>query len=59
MFAAGIAEFAMRLRGSQYMPDYDPNFLVKQLELALPLDDQGAVAESIFFLQDTLEVAAD
>ncbi len=56
MFAAGMAEFAMRLRGSQYMPDYDPNLLLEQLQLALPLDDEGAVAESIFFYQDVLDL---
>jgi len=59
MFAAGMAEFAMRLRGSQYMPDYDPNLLVQQLELALPLDEQGAVEEAVFFLQDVLDIVDD
>jgi Ca-activated chloride channel family protein len=59
MFAAGMAEFAMRLRGSQYMPDYDPNLLIKQLELALPLDEEGAVAEASFFLQDVLDIVED
>lgn len=59
MFAAGIAEFAMRLRGSQYMPDYDPNLLLDQLELALPLDEVGVVAESTYFLQDVLDIVDD
>jgi Ca-activated chloride channel homolog len=59
MFAAGMAEFAMRLRGSQYMPAYDPNLLVDQLELALPLDEDGAVAQAVFFLQDVLDIVGD
>jgi len=59
MFAAGIAEFAMRLRGSQYMPAYDPNILVEQLELGLPLDEEGAVEEAIFFYQDVLDIVVD
>ncbi len=45
LFAAGVAEFAGQLRGSQYLTDWREEELVEQIELAFALDREGAVKE--------------
>ena len=48
-FASNIGQFAMSLRGSQYIGDYDSADLIAGLKSALPLDKEGAVSEAIEF----------
>jgi len=54
VFAAGVAEFAMVLRGSQYLPAPRGNAIRDQLLLALPLDGEGAVQEASDLVEDAL-----
>jgi len=49
-FAAGVAEFALWLRGSQYLPLVRDEALRQQFETALPLDGEGAIQEAIALL---------
>ena len=56
LFAAGVGEFAMGLRGSQYLPSLRGKELRSQIDLALPLDGEGAVAEMSTLVQDALEL---
>jgi Ca-activated chloride channel family protein len=44
-FASGVAEWAMQLRGSQYLPARRDLELLDQISLALPADREGAVKE--------------
>lgn len=44
-FAAAVSEFAMQLRYSQYISERDAALLMEQVDLAAPLDAEGAVAE--------------
>lgn len=44
-FAAGLAEFAQQLRGSQYLQRWRSEELSDQIELAFALDREGAVKE--------------
>lgn len=44
-FASAVAEVAMQLRGSQYLPAERTDALYTQVEEARPADVQGAVAE--------------
>lgn len=44
-FASAVAEFAMQLRGSQYLHEQRRLELLRQIELAFPADQDGAVAE--------------
>jgi Ca-activated chloride channel family protein len=46
LFAAGISEFAMQLRGSQYLPQVRQSALLDQIEIARVLDREGAVLEA-------------
>ena len=56
LFAAGVAELAMVLRGSQYLPSRDGGVLRGQLEAALPLDGEGAVREASALVKDAFEL---
>jgi Ca-activated chloride channel family protein len=47
LFASGVAEFAMQLRGSQYLSQHRNAELADQLRRALPADAEGAVNEVI------------
>jgi Ca-activated chloride channel homolog len=47
LFAAGVSELALQLRRSQYLPVQRQRALLEQLELAKPLDRDGAIAELI------------
>ena len=55
MFAAGVTEFSMFLRHSQYLPTRDIDQLLKLAKAALPADAEGAIAEFI----DLVELAKD
>ena len=44
-FAAGVSEFAMQLRRSQYLEVARTQALLDQVDRAKPLDEDGAVAE--------------
>jgi len=55
MFAAGVTEFSMLLRHSQYLPTRDIDELLKLAKAALPADAEGAIAEFI----DLVELAKD
>lgn len=44
-FAAAVSEFAMQLRGSQYTPSRPLEALKPLIEAAIPLDQEGAIAE--------------
>lgn len=44
-FASAVAELAMQLRGSQYLPEVRTNELRDQIEAALPAEVDGAVRE--------------
>jgi len=54
LFAAGVAEFAMMLRGSQYLPAQRGDAVREQMLLALPLDGEGAVSEVGDMVSDAL-----
>jgi hypothetical protein len=54
MFAAGVAEFAMTLRGSQYLPMQRGFAIRDQILLASPLDGEGAVSEAGKLVGDAL-----
>ncbi len=54
LFAAGIAEFAMTLRHSQYLPAQRGNAVREQILLALPIDGEGAVSEAGDLVGDAL-----
>lgn len=56
LFAAGVAEFAMILRGSQYLPVQRGDAVRQQIGLALPLDGEGAVSEAQDLVGDALEL---
>jgi hypothetical protein len=53
-FTAAVGEFAMQLRDSQYLPMRKTDALLKQVDLAMGLDAEGAVAE----FRDMIEMAA-
>lgn len=54
-FASGVAELAMALRGSQYLPSVRFGEVVRRIESALPADENGAVAECQQVAQNALE----
>lgn len=51
LFAAGISEFALQLRGSQYLPSYRTEALNRQIERTLVFDGEGAIQEALDFAQ--------
>ncbi len=55
-FASGVAEFAMQLRGSQYLPQRRDLALLDQIESTLPADDEGAVNELLTLISNAYEL---
>ncbi len=51
LFAAGVTEFSMLLRHSQYLPTRDIEELLKLAKAALPADAEGAIAEFISLVE--------
>ncbi|HLV19717.1 MAG TPA: von Willebrand factor type A domain-containing protein [Polyangiaceae bacterium] len=52
LFAAGVSEFAMALRGSQYLPNDRGADIRRQIDRALAIDGEGAVREMSTLVQD-------
>lgn len=42
----------MQLRGSQYLPDFRENQLTRQIRQTLILDKEGAIQETLTFVDD-------
>ena len=51
LFAASISEFALQLQGSQYLPAYRSDEILDQIEDTLVFDGEGAIEESLEFIQ--------
>jgi Ca-activated chloride channel family protein len=56
LFGAGVSEFAMRLRGSQYLPSRETASLLEQVGRARVIDGEGAVAELITLIEEALSL---